>query len=125
MWAVWLMRVSLVLGYASLFLVQDLTAEMGDVPPETRTASIGFFFFVLALTALVYLWLIQNVKTGRNWARIVMLILTVLGVGSLLLSGDETPPLMRAVSVVDTIIDVTAMVLIFRPPGAAWFASRA
>jgi hypothetical protein len=73
---------------------------------------------------VVYLWLIQNVKTGRNWARIVMLVLTVLGVGSMLLSGDETPPLMRAVSVVDTIIDVTAMVLLFRMPGSAWFAAR-
>ncbi len=124
MWAVWLMRISLVVGYASLFLVQDLTAQMGDLPPESRTASVGFFFFVLALTAVVYLWLIQNVKDGRNWARIVMLVLTVLGIGSMLLGGDEAPALVRAVSVADTIIDVTAMVLIFKAPGSEWFAPK-
>jgi hypothetical protein len=118
------MRISLVVGYASLLLVQDITIEMGDVPAESRTASVGFFFFVLALTALVYLWLIQSVKDGRNWARMVMLILTVLGIGSMLLGSDEAPPLMRAFSFVDTVIDVTAMVLIFRAPGAAWFERK-
>ena len=124
-WSVWLMRISLVVGYASLLLVQDITIEMGDVPAENRTATVGFFFFVLALTALVYLWLIQSVKNGRNWARMVMLVLTVLGIGSMLLGGEEAPPLMRAFSVLDTVIDVTAMVLLFRAPGSAWFAPKA
>ncbi len=123
-WSVWLMRLSLVIGYSSLFLVPDMTAQMGAVPAETRSASIGFFFIALALTALVYLWLIQNVKTGRNWARVIMLLLTGLGVFSLLI-GAEAPPLVRTISVVDTIIDITAMVLIFRAPGSAWFAPLA
>ena len=123
-WAVWLMRLSVVIGYSSLLLVPDLAAEMGDVPAEARTASLGFFFAALALTAVVYLWLIQSVKNGRNWARIIMLVLTGLGVFSMLLGGDNTPPVMRAISVIDTIIDVTAIVLIFRAPGSTWFASN-
>ena len=124
-WAVWLMRLSLIVGYSSLFLVPNLLAEIGDVPPETRSASVAFFFIALALTAVVYLWLIQNVKNGRNWARIIMLLLTGLGVFSTFLGGDNGPSLVRAISVIDTIIDITAMVLIFRAPGSAWFASKA
>ena len=123
-WAVWMMRISVVIGYASLFLVQDLAAALGDVPAETRSASVVFFFIVLALTAVVYLWLIQCVKDGRNWARIVMLLLTVLGVFSLLAGGDETPAVIHVISVADTIIDVTAIVLLFRTPGSDWFGPR-
>ena len=124
-WSVWLMRLSLVIGYSSLFLVPDPTAGIGDVPAETRSASIAFFFMALALTAVIYLWLIQSVKNGRNWARIIMLLLTGLGVFSMLLGGDNTPSLVRTISVIDTVIDITAMVLIFRTPGSAWFASKA
>ncbi|MEJ0040586.1 MAG: hypothetical protein WDO68_31965 [Gammaproteobacteria bacterium] len=120
-WSVWLMRISLVVGYASLFLVQDLAAALGDVPADTRSASVVFFFVMLALTAVVYLWLIQNVKDGRNWARIVMLMLTALGLFSMLVGGESAPTVVRVISVLDTIIDITAIVLIFKPPGADWF----
>lgn len=123
-WAVWLLRTSVVIGYASLFLVGDLSAALGDVPAEARSASMVFFFIVLALTAVVYIWLIQCVKDGRNWARIVMLLLTVLGVFSMITSDDETPAVIHAISVIDTIIDVTAMALLFRLPGSLWFSSR-
>lgn len=125
-WAVWLMRASLVIGYASLFLVQDLTAALGDVPEDTRSASLAFFFVVLALTAVVYLWLIQCVKDGRNWARILMLVLTALGVFSMLANAGENdaPAVIRVISIIDTIIDVTAMVLLFRAPASDWFAAR-
>src|SRR5262249_36824028 len=123
MWSVWLMRLSLFIGYASLFLMPDLTAEIGDVPAEARSASLVFFFIALALTGLVYLWLIQKVKDGRNWARIVMLLLTGLGTVSMLMSEGNGPGLVRAISVVDTIIDITAMVLVFRAPGSAWFVT--
>ena len=123
-WSVWLLRASVIIGYASLFLVQDLTATLGDVPAEARSASMVFFFIILALTAVVYLWLIQCVKDGRNWARIIMLVLTALGVFSMISSGDETPAVIHAISVIDTIIDITAMVLLFRMPGSLWFSSR-
>lgn len=118
------MRISLVLGYASLFLVQDLTAALGDVPAESRSASTVFFFIVLALTAVVYLWLIQCVKDGRNWARILMLVLTVLGVFSMLAGSEGTASGIRLISVVDTIIDVSAIVLLFRPQASEWFAPK-
>jgi hypothetical protein len=124
-WAVWLMRISLVVGYASLFLARDLTAALGDVPADARSTSVVFFFVVLALTAVVYLWLIQCVKDGRNWARIVMLLLTALGVLSMLAGGgDDVPASIHLISVIDTIMDVTAIVLLFRAPGSLWFSSR-
>ena len=125
-WAVWLLRTSLVIGYASLFLVEDLTAALGDVPADARSASMVFFFIVLALTGLVYLWLIQSVKDGRNWARILMLVLTGLGVFSLLAGAgdDETPMVIHLIGVIDTVIDVSAMVLLFRAPASHWFAPK-
>ena len=123
-WAVWLLRTSVVIGYASLFLVQDLGAALGDVPTDARSVSMVFFFIVLALTAMVYIWLIQCVKDGRNWARIVMLLLTALGVFSMIASDADSPAVIQAISILDTIIDVTAMALLFRLPGSLWFSSR-
>lgn len=125
-WAVWLMRASLVIGYASLFLVQDLAVALGDVPEETRSASMVLFFVMLALTAVVYLWLIQCVKDGRNWARILMLVLTVLGVFSMLAGSNRDGASLAAdvITVADTLIDVIAIVLLFRAPAAEWFAAR-
>jgi hypothetical protein len=125
-WAVWLLRASLVIGYASLFLVEDLAAALGEVPAEARSASMVFFFIVLALTGLVYLWLIQCVTDGRNWARILMLVLTVLGLFSMLVGAgdDDAPMVIHLISVMDTIIDVTAMVLLFRTPASDWFAPK-
>jgi hypothetical protein len=123
-WSVWLLRTSVLIGYASLFLVQNLSAALGDVPAEARSASMVFFFIILALTAMVYLWLIQCVKDGRNWARIIMLLLTALGVFSMITGNAETPALVQAISVIDTVIDVTAMVLLFRMPGSLWFSPR-
>jgi hypothetical protein len=120
-WAVWLMRASIVLGYSALFVGPDITRDLGDMTPEARTAGVGFFFVVLALMALLYLWLIQKVKVGRNWARLVMLGLTVFGIISVLRSSGIQPPLSLAMNAIDTLIDVAAMVLLFRPPGSTWF----
>lgn len=126
MWAVWMMRASLVIGYASLFLVEDLTVALGDVSDDTRSASMILFFIMLALTAVVYLWLIQCVKDGRNWARILMLVLTALGVFSMFAGtgGDKTSMIADVITVADTIIDVIAIVLIFRAPASDWFAPK-
>ena len=126
MWAVWMMRASLVIGYASLFLVQDLTVALGDTSDDTRSASMILFFIMLALMAVVYLWLIQCVKDGRNLARILMLLLTALGVVSLFTGtdGDEASMIADRIAVADTVIDVIAMVLLFRAPASDWFAAK-
>jgi hypothetical protein len=126
MWAVWMMRASLVIGYLSLFLVEDLAATVGDVPDDTRSASVILFFIMLALTAVVYLWLIQCVKDGRNWARMLMLVLTVLGVFSMFAgtNGEGTPLIADVITVADSLIDVIAMVLLFRAPASDWFAAK-
>jgi hypothetical protein len=125
-WAVWLLRASLVIGYASLFLVDDLSAALGDVPTDARSASMVFFFIVLALTGLGYLWLIQCVKDGRNWARILMLVLTALGVFSMIAGAgdDDAPMVIHLIGVIDTVIDVSAMVLLYRAPASDWFAPK-
>lgn len=120
-WAVWLMRASILLGYAGLFVGPDITRELRGASPDELTFNLAFFFVVLALTALVYLWLIQKVKVGRNWARIVMLVLTAFGILALVPSAGAQSPVQLALNFIDTLIDVAAMVLVFRPPGSQWF----
>jgi hypothetical protein len=69
---------------------------------------------VLVVLALLYLVLSFKLKAGRNWARIVLTIVTLLQVASLLATSG-TP-----VNYVSTAISVLALVLSYLPPSNAY-----
>jgi|SRR3569833_637038 len=71
---------------------------------------------VLVVLALLYLLLSFKLKAGRNWARIVLTIVTLLQVASLLATSG-TP-----VNYVSTAISVLALVLSYLPPSNAYVA---
>lgn len=61
---------------------------------------------------------------GRNWARIVMLVLTALSVVTMLFPSDESSaqgPLLQGLYLFDVLIEVIAMYLVFSKPGSGWF----
>lgn len=67
------------------------------------------------------------IHRGRNWARIVTLILTVLSTAAGVLALDITrlPALEQAFDVINMAVDIVCMVLLFVPPSGAWFKARA
>ena len=119
------MRSSLLLGYAALFVGPDIARALRDMPVDDRALGLGFYLGFLALMAVVTLWVIHQIQIGRNWARMVMLGLTVFGILSVLRTAGSDPPVSLLMNAVDTLIDVTAMVLLFKPPGSDWFRSPA
>jgi hypothetical protein len=63
-------------------------------------------------------------RAGRNWARIVLLIFTLLGFMSEMTPGGESldmSPVWIAMRIVDVLLQIGALVLMFTRPGTEWF----
>ena len=79
-------------------------------------------------TLVIYTWgllafFIWKIGAGRNWARITVCALVVLGIPfclSLLIA-----PLDHFIEVVQTVLQLFAVYLLFTPPSNAWFKGSA
>ncbi|MEU8635480.1 hypothetical protein AB0C38_25230 [Amycolatopsis sp. NPDC048633] len=85
-----------------------------DQIQHSATIAQAFGIAVLVVLALLYLFLSFKLKAGRNWARIVLTIVTLLQVASLLATSGT------AVNYVSTAISVLALVLSYLPPSNAY-----
>jgi len=76
------------------------------------------------LTFLFSAFFLYKISQGRNWARVIYLILLLLGIANTL-SGlaDEfsRDPVMAAISALRVIVLLYAMYLLFTYPSDAWF----
>jgi hypothetical protein len=73
---------------------------------------------VAVLVALFYLWLAFKLKAGRNWARVVLTLVTLLQVASQFVTQGNS-----AVSYASCAIAVVALVLSYLPPSNAYIAA--
>jgi hypothetical protein len=82
--------------------------------------------FVVALA--IYALLIAKISSGRNWARMIFLVLML---ADLLLSmpgvvgGFGRAPLGASMALAGAGLQVWALVLLFTDPGKAWFQKKA
>jgi hypothetical protein len=82
------------------------------------------FAVVMLLVFGLVGFLTLKVYQGRNWARIAMLVLTVLSVIMMLFPSDESRaegPMLQGLYLFDVLIEVVAMYLVFSKPGSLWF----
>lgn len=74
---------------------------------------------------LIVAFLITKIGVGRNWARIVLLVLFAIGVLQFLVSADVAftfAPLLFLLGLLQLVLQGGALYLLFTPPGNAWFA---
>lgn len=113
--AVNLLWVSLAIGFAKSFIdMQHLSAQ----------ASSAFTNFILVFVIAVMALLIVSISKGKNWARIIFLVLFVLGslpAVPLVLGEFTRSPLLGAFSIVQIAIQIFALYLLFTKPGSRWF----
>jgi len=80
----------------------------------------GVVFGIVFITLFVLLAL--QVRTGKNWARVVTWVITGLGIVSALASlGQTVAPASRVVGLVSGILDVAIVVLLLQKPSNAFF----
>jgi hypothetical protein len=114
------------------FLTRLVTQTLESVPPEQRLSTgsmVGAMQVALAFGIAVFvgLFLLFAVKmrAGRNWARILITIYTLVGVWSFLTSIATAGAELKLMwSLADVLFSVTAVVYMFRPESTKYFAQH-
>lgn len=88
------------------------------------TGSDAVAYTVIAVTLAIIVFLIVKIAAGKNWARIVFLVLFVIGtfpMAAVILDEFADAPFMGALSVAQIGLQAYALYLLFTQPGSAWF----
>ncbi len=83
-----------------------------------------FIILIWGFTLAILIWLIIKITSGRNWARILYLIMTVIGLPFSipeLVDKFNTSMLTFFLAFLTTILSVAICVLLFMPSSNAWF----
>ena len=78
-------------------------------------------FFVLGIT---WLFIFIMIGKGRNWARITFLVLFIIGIPFSvlpLMQSLAANPISGLLGIVQTIIQIVAIVFLFQKPSSEWF----
>ena len=119
-WAMQLAAAGYVLGLVGIAMNWDYFSRLQS--PGTLLAS-------QALSLLFGVWLYFKIYTGRNWARITLLVMTVLGgltiFSTFFLNLIATVPVLAKIRmVVGMCINLIVLWLLFFSRGREWFKSR-
>ena len=93
----------------------------------TSRASVAFNAFVIIFTFAITAFFIWKIGQGRNWARIIFLVLFLLGVVPFVFivrSEFARSPASGLLSSVQSGLQAVAFFLIFTSPGKEWFQPR-
>lgn len=105
------------------FALQGDPVTEAQLESFSNAAFVGGIIFIL-LASAVQLLLAFLMVTGRNWARIVLAVLSaisvLLGLGSLM-SG---PGLSLVLNLIGYLVVIGAVVTMFLPAANSWFRSR-
>ena len=88
-------------------------------------ASVGFILTVQGATLVVMAWLVYQVGRGRNWARILLLLLFVAGIAlepRASLASLRVSTIGGAIVIVQLLMQLVSYYLLFVSPGRAWYA---
>ena len=115
-------RTAVTLLYATLGLgVVRSALEGARLAAETSAVAFGAIaLFSLALTA----FLTYMAGRRRNWARITLLVLFLIGVPlsvKPLAASLIAAPVSGLLGLAQVVLQVVALVLLFRPASSAWF----
>jgi hypothetical protein len=92
----------------------------------SKLGSLSYVILNQVVSVAVLIWLYYNVWLGRNWARILILVFTVLGALTML-NGDvrsmlaAQPPAGMLVMLLNYGVSIVILWLLFVSPGRVWF----
>lgn len=94
---------------------------VGSVTDQELVESLGLLAFVLALSVVPLIFTFAAFHR-RNWGRIVLAVITALGIVSVpvLMLLDAAGP-VDAETVIYAVVDIAATGLLFVPTSSAWY----
>ena len=116
--AIRLAAIGYVLGLVSIVLSWDYYSTL-----QSTAALVGNQLF----TAAIMFWIYYKIYVGRNWARIVLLVFSVIGTAmmfsSMVMNVLLAAPMIAKVQMaIGLLINVTVLWLLFVSPGRHWFS---
>lgn len=90
----------------------------------TAISSVSFIVLITLFSSFVMGLLTYKISIGRNWARIVFLVMFVIGAFSYLKALSamfERSVVIGILSLAQLIMQLYALYLIFTNPGSSWF----
>lgn len=126
--AVKLLYLSLILGIIFGIIFIATGHKMKNLPEHFSTTQFILITIAsLVVISLIKYWFIRMIGGGRNWARIVYLILVILGLltmASHIHSLVNQGTLYMISSILTTVIDLCAIFLLFTSESNAWFRKK-
>ena len=95
---------------------------------EAELDAAGFHMLVLCLSVisgLVAWFFAYNIGKGRNWARIILAVLTIIGAGAIFLVGFNGQGIEVLLEIGNTILSLVIVGLLFQKPSTDWFKEMA
>ena len=96
--------------------------------PELGLDAAGLHMFMLCASViggLVACFFAYNIGKGRNWARIILAVLTIIGAGAIFLVGFNGQGIEVLLEIGNTILSLVIVVFLFQKPSADWFNEMA
>jgi hypothetical protein len=115
--AVQLAAINYVFGLAGLILSWDY---FGSLQP------IGALIFNQVFSLAIFAWLYSKIYAGRNWARITLLVLFIIGMlftlsRAIVTLLEAAPLIAKAQMLIGLLTNVAILWLLFLSPGRDWF----
>ena len=103
-----------------------ITAALGVVRTTSGTVMVGALIFVLMFFAVGFV-LVWRIAAGKNWARIVWLVLVLIGTPFALrsyLATMKVSVLSSSLSIFITILQLVGTYLLITGSSNSWFRKR-
>lgn len=114
--AIKILYATLFLGVINWGISQFTTVQTGGARVEA--------IIVLLLTISIVFFLIKQIGAGKKWARVVLLVLFLLGLAGLVWVGPvmfRINLVVAVISLLETILQIIALIYLFSKESTIWF----
>ena len=90
---------------------------------NAQMASPGFVFITFLVLGIMWLF-IHMIGKGRNWARITLLVLFIIGIPFSILplmNSLSANPISGLLGLGQSVLQIVALVFLFQRPSSDWF----
>jgi hypothetical protein len=125
-----------IIRFEQLYLASSLLAVLGQIlnltgisgPSGARDLGLVFVLIIVAITyGMIFLFWYLIARRASNVAKWILVVMTAFGLLAtvpMLITLAETDPLYAAISALVTVLQLAAMVFLFRRDAVEWLRSR-
>jgi hypothetical protein len=106
------------------FVSGIVNAKLTETPGIPKAMYVGFLITGWVVGFLIIWWILSSIAKGKNWARIVQLVLFLFGIFGMLMvfaMPQQVSGAIWALYAIQMGLNVWGMILLFSGPANAWF----